>query len=132
MENKKLKNPNPNPNYNEVFCKRLTELREDRGWSKTDVAALLGKSLTSYANWEYGLRDPNTKVLSELAKLFSVSIDYLLGLTDNKISDVAEQEFLSDISSSELKRWMLEMPNYPEEDLIKLRTMWELVKSKEK
>jgi transcriptional regulator with XRE-family HTH domain len=36
----------------------------------------------TYANWEYGLRDPDTDTLAILAELFEVSIDYLKGLDD--------------------------------------------------
>ena len=37
------------------FSKRLTGLRENKGWSKTYVAKAIGlSSMQTYANWEYG------------------------------------------------------------------------------
>lgn len=67
----------------------LRELREGRGWSQKYVAAKLKiKQSSTYANWEYGIRDPDTDTLSRLADLYEVSTDYLLGReTKNNSSD---------------------------------------------
>ena len=58
---------------------RITALREQRGWSKTFVAKKLGLNLSTYANYEYCNREPDIKTLSDIAKLFNTSIDYLIG-----------------------------------------------------
>lgn len=59
---------------------KLRELREKRGWSQRYVANKLNmKQSSTYANWEYGLRDPDTDMLSKLADLFEVGTDDLLG-----------------------------------------------------
>ena len=58
----------------------LRELREKKGWSQRYVANKLGmKQSSTYANWEYGLRDPDTDMLSKLADLYDVDTDDLLG-----------------------------------------------------
>lgn len=63
----------------------LKGLREEKGWSKTLVAEKLGlKNMATYANWEYGTRLPDAGRLKELANLFDVSTDYLLGNTNKK------------------------------------------------
>lgn len=63
-----------------IFSNRLTALRENKGWSKTHVAHLVGvSSMQTYANWEYGRTEPDFDVVKKLAKLFDVSTDYLLG-----------------------------------------------------
>lgn len=63
-----------------AFSERLISLREARGWSKTYVANHLGlKNMQTYANYEYGRREPDLETTTKLAKLFNVSTDYLLG-----------------------------------------------------
>lgn len=58
---------------------RLTNLRESEGWSKTYVANRLNLNLSTYANYEYGNREPDFETIGKLADLFNVSADYLLG-----------------------------------------------------
>ena len=58
----------------------LKSLREKRGWSQRFVAKKLNmKQSSTYANWEYGLRDPDTEMLSRLADLYETTTDDLLG-----------------------------------------------------
>ena len=47
------------------------------------VADHLGIDRSSYARYETGTREPDMDTLHRLANLFSVSSDYLLGLTDH-------------------------------------------------
>ena len=71
-----------------AFSERLISLREARGWSKTYVANHLGlKNMQTYANYEYGRREPDLETTTKLAKLFNVSTDYLLG-RDPKENDL--------------------------------------------
>ena len=58
---------------------KLSALREERHWSKTYVAKQLKMNLPTYANYEYGNREPDLETTTKLAKLFNVSTDYLLG-----------------------------------------------------
>lgn len=75
------------------FSERLTNLRENKGWSKTYVAKTIGlKSMQTYANWEYGRTEPDFSMLSKIANLFGVSTDYLLNGNaeeSNKTADLA-------------------------------------------
>lgn len=57
---------------------RMTALREQHGWSKTYVAKQLHMNLSTYANYEYGNREPDINTLADIAKLFDVTTDYLL------------------------------------------------------
>ena len=64
---------------------RLTNLREEHGWSKTHTASKLGvKAMSTYANWEYGNREPDAEMLTKIADLYEVTVDYLLGRSDIK------------------------------------------------
>ncbi|MEK3917715.1 helix-turn-helix transcriptional regulator [Paenibacillus sp. FSL H7-0331] len=66
-----------------VLSDRLKQLREDKGWSQTYVSERLGiKRSSTYANWEYGIRDPDTETLVKLAQIFEVTTDYLTGASD--------------------------------------------------
>lgn len=57
---------------------RLRALRERAGYSQEEVAKMLGVGRTTYLKYETGENRP-TRKLNELARLFNVSTDYLLG-----------------------------------------------------
>lgn len=61
---------------------RIKELRKEKGLTQKQLAALMNKSETGLASWEQGLSEPNVNDLRLLCKIFDVSADYLLGLTD--------------------------------------------------
>ena len=61
---------------------RIRDLREDADMNQTAVAKYLGMSQTGYSKYETGENDIPTQVLIKLSKLYHVSVDYILGLTD--------------------------------------------------
>lgn len=63
---------------------RIKKLRLELGWSQEKIAEYLKMSQTGYSKYEIGARDIPTDILIQLAKLYSTSIDYLLGATDSK------------------------------------------------
>lgn len=63
--------------------KRIRDLREDSDMNQTKVAEYLGMSQTGYSKYEIGERDIPTQILIKLADLYGVSVDYLLGRTNN-------------------------------------------------
>lgn len=65
-----------------IFAERLKELRLEKGLSQRGLAKLLNLSYSAIAQWENESRIPNAEAVVILAKFFSVSTDYLLGLTD--------------------------------------------------
>lgn len=111
------------------LAEKLTELRESRRYSKTEVAEKLNlNSLSTYANWEYGTREPDSKTLIKIAELYNVSVDYLLGVTNIPNPMNEPEGFLSSIQDPELKRWVVELANSEKEDLDKLKMMWNIIK----
>lgn len=66
-----------------TYYKRLRDLREDHDLTQVQVAKLLSCSQRVYSNYERGDIDIPTYVLIELSNYYGVSVDYLLGLTDN-------------------------------------------------
>ena len=59
---------------------RIRELREKFGISQADLAKRIGVSRSTESSWEAGLGSPNSACLIDLAKIFHVSTDYLLGI----------------------------------------------------
>ncbi|WP_427814425.1 helix-turn-helix domain-containing protein [Enterococcus sp. 22-H-5-01] len=61
------------------LAKRLESLREQNGWTKTLVANKLGlKNMATYANWEYGTREPDLQAIKDLASIYNVTVDFLV------------------------------------------------------
>lgn len=63
---------------------RLRDLREDADLSQTQIAEYLGMSQTGYSKYETGENEIPTQILIKLADYYKVSVDYLLGRTDDK------------------------------------------------
>lgn len=62
--------------------KRIKELRELNEYSKAAVAKLIGINQRTYDNYENGGRELPASVLIKLSKLYNVSCNYILELTD--------------------------------------------------
>lgn len=62
---------------------RLKELRLENGLRQKDVAEKIGVCTASYGFYENWINKPDPETLVKLAKLYNVSIDYLLGITDD-------------------------------------------------
>ena len=63
------------------FCKRLRELRGDL--SQEQFACKIGSKQTTLSSWERGFREPNLDGIALLATTCVVSVDWLLGLSDD-------------------------------------------------
>lgn len=67
----------------DIFSDRLKKLKKDHDVSSVNLAAVLGIKKQSVSTWESKKTIPSTDKLVELADFFHVSIDYLVGRTDN-------------------------------------------------
>lgn len=63
---------------------RLRDLREDRDLNQQTLADLLNIGQTTYSRYENGTLDIPSASLIKLAEFYGTSVDYLLGLTDNR------------------------------------------------
>lgn len=63
-----------------MTAERIRALREARGWTQAELARRLSITRNGVNSWEQGLSMPSPTCLVDLAKLFSVSTDYLLGV----------------------------------------------------
>ena len=62
---------------------RIRNLREDRDFTQRELAQVLNCSQQVYSNYELGQRDVPTDILIRLALFYDVSVDYILGISDN-------------------------------------------------
>ena len=62
---------------------RLKELRLAKGWNMREAAAQIGMPYTTYVNYEKETNELNSKVAVRLATFYEVSVDYLIGLSDD-------------------------------------------------
>ncbi|MBQ7290554.1 MAG: helix-turn-helix transcriptional regulator [Clostridia bacterium] len=65
------------------FYERLKDLREEREKKQIEIAMLLNTSQEQYSRWENGVRELPMHHFITLANFYNVSIDYLVGITDN-------------------------------------------------
>lgn len=68
----------------QIFAARITTLRKERGLTQEELAAELNMSHTSVSLYENAQRRIDITVLARYASFFSVTSDYLLGLSNNR------------------------------------------------
>lgn len=66
-----------------AFYKRIRDLREDNDKTQTEIADYLGMKQPQYYRYENGSRDIPSDILIKLADFYGVSVDYILGRTNN-------------------------------------------------
>ena len=67
-----------------ALYKRIKDLREDNDLKQQQLAELLSVSQTTYSRYESGVLDIPSVSLIKLAQYYKTSIDYLVGLTDDR------------------------------------------------
>ena len=67
---------------NNKFSKRLYELRKELNLSQNELAKKIGVTQKAVDFWEKEINEPKASYIINLANLFDVSTDYLLGLED--------------------------------------------------
>ena len=67
-----------------ILAERLSLLRKERDMTQKEVSQELGISLNSYQRYETDEREPTAPILVQMAKFYNVSLDYLVGLKDER------------------------------------------------
>ncbi len=67
-----------------MYFKRLKDLRIDNDYLQKDIAKYLGITQQYYSRYELGQFTIPIEQIIKLAKLYNVSIDYIVGLSDEK------------------------------------------------
>ena len=99
-----------------ILSQRIESERKLAGWTKTQTAKKLNLPLTTYANYEYGNREPEIKTLADIAKLFDVTTDYLVEGAQSSDKPLSKNQKLVAYSidpniSDEERRDIIEMVN---------------------
>ena len=77
---------------------RLKDLRKEKGYTLEQVAEKLNTTKVTISRYENNLREPKREAISQFAKLFNVSTDYLHGHTNDKFTLTKEDKI--DIKNS--------------------------------
>lgn len=70
-----------------AFAERLKELRKQAHLTQVELAKRLGIGQSSYADWERGKKKPTQENLVKIAQILNVSIDYLVGNSDEHLKE---------------------------------------------
>lgn len=77
------------------FGLRLRELREQHKLSQEDLGRKINRSKSVVSSYENNLKVPSVDILTSLAVLYNVSLDYLVGIDKNQmvsIEGLSEQQ----------------------------------------
>lgn len=99
---------------------RLRREREKLGWSQVYVSKQLGlKRSSTYANWEYNLREPDLDMINKLATLFDVSPSDLTGFeeTDSTMVREMREQYLTE-ETRKLAEDINNLPNHKRKILL--------------
>ena len=84
------------------FSERLKELRKQAKLTQVELAGKLGIVQSSYADWERGKKKPTQENLVKIAQVLNVSIDYLVGNSEEKSDELDNIELLFRMNSKGL------------------------------
>lgn len=76
------------------FGNILKKIRTDKGLTQEELAKKINTSRSNIANYENEKNMPSIEVLEKLSSILNCSIDYLLGNTDDKKTNVSDKLFL--------------------------------------
>lgn len=62
-----------------MYGKIIRELREEKGWTQTELAKRIGTTQKNISKYELEFLDLSTELLLKLSQIFSVSTDFILG-----------------------------------------------------
>lgn len=67
-----------------VLADRIKKLRKKKGVSQLQLAEAIGVKKNTVSTWERGTRKPDLNALCLLSEYFDVSLEYLLGTSDEE------------------------------------------------
>lgn len=72
------------------IAERIGSLRAKAGMTQTDLANMLGISRSSVNSWEMSLSTPSVANIIEMTRIFGVTADYLLSVSEKEMIDVTD------------------------------------------
>ena len=91
--------------YSDI-CEHIRELRIKRGLTQVQLASMLGVSKSVISSYENGVHLPPYDILIRLSKLFGVSCDYLIGVSE---SDYISTDGLTETQKQTIKNIVEEL-----------------------
>ncbi len=87
-----------NSTLSKNFPKKLKELRTKKGWSQGQLGKKIGADLQRISKYERGVMWPTMELMVRIAKVFDVSVDYLIREEKNvAVNKIKNQELLHKI-----------------------------------
>ncbi|WP_115716482.1 helix-turn-helix domain-containing protein [Amedibacterium intestinale] len=92
----------------DMIASRIKLLRKEKGLTQKELSNISGISFKSIVNYENKVREPNSKAMAALEKVFNVSGSYLRGETDirepmlwddEEIMDQIDKDFLTSMKA---------------------------------
>ena len=80
---------------------KIKELRKQKNWNQTTLAKKLNTTQANISGWEKNKWQPDNEVLIKLSELFNVSIDYILGNT-NELTTTTQSAVISPEQAKEI------------------------------
>src|SRR5690625_1180144 len=105
-----------------MFSKRLKQLRKQENLTQQEMADFLGITRQGYAKYENNQSESDHDTIKKLACFFNVSTDFLLGFSEDPyiMKDEEFEKFILD-----LRRWHKEGPKNKDEDVQRLKKIFE-------
>ena len=100
-----------------TFGNRLKTLRLELGMNQTELADKFQKTKSAISSYESRGRFPDEDLLKEIAKFFSVSTDYLLGVSDIRNISEATTTFAQELVNSMIEKGIINDKNEISSDI---------------
>lgn len=71
-----------------MYGERIRELRKIKNMTMKELGKRLNLAESTISGYENEARKPDLEVMRKLAEFFDVSVDYILGVSDNKGVDI--------------------------------------------
>lgn len=86
---------------NNNFSENLKRIRKEKNFKQNEVAEIIGVGKSTYCQYENGQREPDVLKIIKLTQILGVSGDTLLGIEQNKDSNIEPKK---EISKEEIKQ----------------------------
>ncbi|MGH0601509.1 helix-turn-helix domain-containing protein [Bacillus mycoides] len=87
-----------------MFGQRLKALRLEKGMTQQQLADFLDIEKSNISRFESGKQSPSSDNRIKMAKLFNVSVDYMLGLSEHKTLNQEKSDKISKEASALMEK----------------------------
>lgn len=114
------------------FSERIKELRKEKGITQIELADAMGLSKGTVAMWEVGKREANFDTLDKLSVYFQVSVDYLLGRSNDRSQKAYEDDLVERMLGPDPKEMKKCAEDFFKLDEFGMRAVMDLIKNEYK